>query len=94
MAYDKTKDPFGDYPAGLKGFGGVALPVAPSDANDLATYAKSLVVTTTGNLVVLPAMNDDAVTVTFNDCPVGMTVPFRVRRVLATGTTASVAALF
>lgn len=94
MPYNAANDPWGnastDNPDIL---GGTGATVTPSDTVDLTTYTKALVVTATGNLVILPARNVDGTTITFTGCPVGMIVPYRVRRVLATGTTATVATI-
>lgn len=67
--------------------------IVPHDVNDLALYAAGVVVTAAGNLKVLPSQNADADTVTFTAVPVGFIPPFQIRRVFATGTTASVASL-
>ncbi len=97
MAYDSTKDPNkgNNYSAsrrrGSRATKGKA--IAPSDTVDLTSYASGIVVTVAGNLKILPSGNDDADTITFNDAPVGFVPPFQVRRVCATGTTASVASI-
>lgn len=95
MPYDQLKEPssFRNNAPTVSTFGGSGAPIAPSDSTDLTTYAKAIVVTAAGNLVILPAKNADGSTVTFTGVPVGFIPPFRVRRVMATGTTASVAAI-
>lgn len=94
MAYDAAKDPLSGYdPTGPRSFGARGRAVTPSDTTDLDPYAKAIVVTVAGTIVILPAKNADGSTLTFQDCPVGFVPPFRVRRVLATGTTASVATI-
>lgn len=95
MPYDSAKEPFPNSTPvpSRSSFGGSGAPIVPSDANDLTTYAKAIVVTAAGNLVILPAKNADGSTITFTGVPVGFIPPFRVRRVMATGTTASVAAI-
>lgn len=94
MPYNAANDPWGnastDNPDIL---GSTGATVTPSDTVDLPSYAKALVVAATGNLVILPARNVDGTTITFTGCPVGMIVPYRVRRVLASGTTATVATI-
>lgn len=90
-SYDATKDPFPHAYSGPAGFGRRGRAVTPSDSTDLDPYARAIVVSEAGDLVILPTENDDADTITFTDCPVGFTPPYQVRRVLATGTTASVA---
>ena len=92
MAYDKTKDPYEQSPE-TQFLGRKARVVTPSNTTDLDPYPNTVVVTAAGNLVVLPLENADGDTITFTAAPVGFYVPFRVRRVLATGTTASVATI-
>nr|WP_314436854.1 hypothetical protein [uncultured Brevundimonas sp.] len=65
-----------------------ATTVTPSDAADLPIYAKALYVGVAGNLRVLTTGAEDADAVTFVNHPVGW-LPVQVRRVLATGTTAT-----
>lgn len=91
MPYDKTKDPNQTFQGSAGNFGSIGTPVTPSDTVDLNPYAKAVVVTATGNLVILPVQNTDGTTITFTGVPVGFIPPYRVRRVYATGTTASVA---
>lgn len=62
--------------------------VTPSDAADLTTYAKALYVGEAGNVRVLTVGAEDGDAVTFANHPVGW-LPVQVRRVLATGTTAT-----
>lgn len=90
MPYDASKDPFKDT---LLNYGTKSKAVTPSDSLDFTKYPKAIVVTAYGNLVVLPIGNDDADTVTFTAVNAGFSPPIRVRRVLATGTTASVATI-
>lgn len=65
-----------------------AAAVTPSDAVDLTTYAKALYVGAAGNVRVLTVGAEDGDAVTFANHPVGW-LPVQVRRVLATGTTAT-----
>ena len=62
--------------------------VTPSDTVDLGSYAKALYVGAAGNVRVLTVGGEDADAVTFANHPVGW-LPVQVRRVLATGTTAT-----
>lgn len=62
--------------------------VTPSDSTDLTHYATALYVGTAGNVAVIPINNADGAPVTFTAHASGY-MPVRVRRVLATGTTAS-----
>ena len=65
-----------------------AAAVTASDTVDLATYAKALYVGAAGNIRVLTVGGEDGEAVTFANHPVGW-LPVQVRRVLATGTTAT-----
>ncbi len=65
-----------------------AAAVTPSDAADLTTYAKALYVGAAGNVRVLTVGAEDGDAVTFANHPVGW-LPVQVRRVPATGTTAT-----
>ena len=65
-----------------------AAAVTPSDTVDLTAYAKALYVGAAGNVRVLTVGGEDADAVTFANHPVGW-FPVQVRRVLATGTTAT-----
>ncbi len=100
MAYDKSKDPnrtasnrAADARLERASRFAKGKAITPHDTNDLTVYAAGVVVTAAGNLKVLPSQNADADTVTFTAAPVGFIPPFQVRRVFATGTTASVASL-
>lgn len=93
MPYDPTRDA---YAGGQRPFApsGAAAPasrtaaITPSDTTDLDRYAKALYVGVSGDVKVLAAGDDDAGGVTFKSHPIGY-LPVRVRRVLATGTTAT-----
>jgi hypothetical protein len=68
--------------------------VTPNDSTDLTDIPKALWVSVAGTLNVV-AVNDVANTGTaLGTLPVGTLVPVRVRRVRATGTTATVVALY
>jgi hypothetical protein len=68
--------------------GRVAFAVTPTDATDLASYARALYVGVSGDLVIVPIDNADGATVTLKSHPVGY-CPVSVRQVYATGTTAT-----
>lgn len=93
--YDPTLDKYTTFAANLETFGVNSAAVAPSDTVDFTSYPKGIVVTVTGNLVVLPlkAADDGSHLITFTAVAAGFIVPFRVRRVMSTGTTASVATI-
>jgi hypothetical protein len=97
MAYDKTKDPStgNPYASGRRKAARApkSIAVVPSDTVDLAVYAPGLVVTAAGNVKYIPSQNADADTITITAAPVGFILPHQVRRVFATGTTASLATL-
>lgn len=93
MPYDPSKDPNAGKANSGASFGRKGAPITPNDNTDLAEYAKAIVVTAFGNLVILPVDNADGTTINFTGAPVGFVPPFQVRRVLATGTTASVASI-
>jgi hypothetical protein len=60
--------------------------ITPDDDNDLQVPV-NLYVGSTGNLVVIPQGSDSPVT--FNSFPANTLLPVRVKRVLATGTSAT-----
>lgn len=71
-------------------FGPKGRMVTPSDSVDLDPVAKAIQVVSAGNLVYVPEGNDPGSVITVTGAPVGL-IPFhRVRRVMATGTTAVV----
>lgn len=93
--YDVSLDPWSNVSAARDTLGDDAVAVTPSNTVDFTSYPKALMAITAGNIVVLPlkALDDGAHTITFTGVDVGFVPPFRVRRVLATGTTASVIAI-
>ncbi len=93
MPYDASKDPHASTSTRVSSMtnGSRASIVTPSNDTDLASYAKAIVLLTAGNVAYLPAENADGVTLAFVDLPAGWVSPHRVRRVLVTGTTATVA---
>lgn len=71
---------------GTTGPADYAAAVTPSDAVDLTKFARSLYIGTGGDLTVLMP---DGASVLFKAVIGGTILPVRIRRVLATGTTAS-----
>lgn len=61
--------------------------VTPDDNTDLSEVARALYVGVTGNLSLILA--DDSVAITFVAATAGSILPFAVRRVRSTGTTAA-----
>lgn len=94
--YDASKDAYVSIGITTDSFGDNAAAVSKSDTVDFAAYPKAIVVTAAGDLVVLPlkAADDGAHLITFTGLSVGFIMPFRVRRVMSTGSTASVASIF
>lgn len=84
-------DPWKNASGDAQAYGRRGTVVTPSDTTDLPNVAKAVVVCAAGNLAVIPADNADAGVITFTACPLGFMPPFQVRRVMATGTTATVA---
>lgn len=64
-----------------------AQPVVPSDTADLPRVTRSLYVGTAGN-IVMQGGDDDAPR-TWKNVPAGSFLPFRAKRIMATGTTAA-----
>lgn len=72
-------------------FGATGRVVTPSDSADLDPVAKAIQVVVAGNLVYVPQNNDPTTgAITVTAAPVGFVPIHRVRRVKATGTTATV----
>lgn len=92
MPYDRTKDPRASTAQDPNSFGRSGRAVTPHDSNDIDPYGR-VVCLTTGNISVLPVKNADGSPVAFVSVPAGYIVPFYVRRVLSTGTTATVATI-
>ena len=92
--YDVTKDPY-RYGGELQ-VNKSSVAVTPSDTVDFLSYPRNVTVLTAGNVVCLPLKNTDNAggLVTLTALPAAYTLPFRVRRVNATGTTATLAASY
>lgn len=80
------KDEFESYASGLTAPARTAHAIAPDDANDLGVATRALYVGEPGSLQVQMVSGQ---TVTFANVQAGVVYPFRVARVMATGTTAS-----
>lgn len=78
-------DPFSDSRSNLSDPFEHAAAVTPDNSNDIALSGRSLYIGVTGDVKVTTVKGD---TVTFKAHPVGY-MPGRVRRVFATGTTAT-----
>jgi len=90
MAYDRLNDPSAYRVQGRSFFGDYGRSVAPSDTVDLDPYAKAVIVTVAGSLSYIPVKNDDDDIIVFPSVPIGFIPPHTIRRVLLTGTTATV----
>lgn len=97
--YDPTKDVYGSFGATPGSSGANSAAVTPSDTVDFASYPKGLIVTSIAGgatLTVLPlkAVDDGSHLITFTGVTVGLVISaVRVRRVMSTGTLASVATI-
>lgn len=74
-------------------FGRKGAQVEPSDGADLDTVAKGLYVLAGGTVAFVPVDNADGEVIVTGELPAGVIVPYYVRRVRSTGTTATVAAI-
>lgn len=94
MPFDRLKVPGNAEYSDLSTFAPVATPITPSDSTDAldgsGQYFKYIVACDSGDVAVLGYANaddDDPVVLSLSG---GQVVPGRVRRVMATGTTATV----
>lgn len=87
MPYDPAKDPYKGQFAKLNTPAGRAIAITPANS-DLPEYVKAIRCNGAGNIVILPAKNEDGQTVTLAVLA-GETIPVLTRRVLVTGTTAT-----
>jgi hypothetical protein len=72
-----------------------SMAVTPSDTEDLPrSPCRGLLVTAVGNLAIIPLNNADAATIALLAVAANTFIPIAARRVLATGTTATVVALY
>lgn len=79
-------DAFQNYSPGLDSPAANAADVTPSDSSDLAVFSRALYIGGAGNVSVVMLGGQ---TITFNGVPAGTLLPFRVRQVRSTGTTAT-----
>jgi hypothetical protein len=90
--YDPTKDNYtrgGELQVNRTG-----VAVVPSDTVDFTSYPRSVVVAVAGTVSALPLKNTDGTYVNFGSLAIGTVLPFRVRRINATNTNASLLALY
>ena len=79
-------DRFAAHASSLDAPADTAFAIAPNDASDLAETTRALYIGSTGSVAVTMAAGGD---VTFANLPGGTILPVRLRRVRATGTTAT-----
>lgn len=91
-SYDNTKDPY--FKGGELQVNRSSVAVVPSDTIDFNPYPRSVQVVTAGTVSCLPLKNADASFVNFGSLLAGYILPFRVRRINSTLTTAALAALY
>lgn len=80
-------DPFSTYQAGLTSPAFAAIAVTPNDGADLANTSRGLWVGQGGDVAVI--LVNDTASVVIANVSGGSLLPIRVKRVLATGTTAT-----
>lgn len=87
--YDQTKDPY--FQGGEGTINRTSVALTASDTVDFVSYPKNVTLLTAGTVVCIPLKNPDTGpgTVTFGALLAGYTIPFRVRRINATGTSAT-----
>ncbi|WP_161639193.1 spike base protein, RCAP_Rcc01079 family [Brevundimonas diminuta] len=88
MPYDPKKDPYAGQFAKLNTPAGRAINITPANA-DLPEYVKAVRCNGAGNLVFLPAKNEDGQTITLAVLA-GETVPVLTRRVLPASTASGI----
>lgn len=94
MPYDPAQDPHATAAADpLLANGSEGRVLTPSNTVDITGYPRAVVTLTAGNLAYVPSKNADGDVLSFVDLPAGWVSPHRVRRVMATGTTATVATI-
>jgi hypothetical protein len=91
-SYALQNDTYAGWPTDRATAGNNSKAVTPSDTVDFVSYPNSILVVAAGSLVVLPlkAADDGAHLITFAHVEPAYIVPFRVRRVMSTGTSATV----
>lgn len=80
-------DLYANHSPGLDAPAQKAFAITPDDGNDLALTTRAIYTGKGGTLVCI--LLEDSAEVTFASVPAGMILPIRVKRVKATGTTAS-----
>ncbi len=81
-----------DYRSHGESFGQQGVVITPGATDLTDGVCKGLFVAAAGNVTFVPVGNDNADTITVTAAPVGLVIPFRVRRV--TAATATVVAIY
>lgn len=87
MPYDSTKDRY-PIPSDNGGCASRGDVIVPSDTTDFAVYYTSLYVGVSGDITCVPMRNASDTGILYKAVPLGF-FPIAVRRVYATGTTAT-----
>jgi hypothetical protein len=92
--YDQTKDPY--FQGAEATVNRTSVAVVTSDTVDFASYPKNVTLLTAGTVSCIPLKNPDTGpgTTTFGSLLAGYTIPFRVRRINATGSSATFTASY
>lgn len=89
--YDQTKDPY--FQGAEAAVNRTSVAVVTSDTVDFVSYPRSVTLLTGGTVSCVPLKSPDTAVV-FGALLAGFTIPFRVRRINATGTSATFTASY
>jgi hypothetical protein len=90
--YNRANDPY--VKGGELTVNRTSVALSASDTVDFPSYPKAVQLLTAGTVNALPLKNADASFVNFGSLLAGYILPFRVRRINATGTTATFVGLY
>lgn len=96
MAYDfkKSSFPYGES-SGARGEAAKDMVVLPkSDSTDLAVYPYAALVTADGTVTIVPEAHSDDTAVSLGTLTAGTVISCGIRRVMSTGTSATLVGLF
>ena len=85
--YNQLNDPY--FQGGELTANRTTIQLTASDTVDFALYPKTVTLLTAGTVFALPLKNVEGNFITFGTLLAGTTLPLRVRRINATGTTAT-----
>ncbi len=80
-------DSYANTATGMSGPAANAFSITPDDGADLAQITRALYCGASGDIAVI--MKDSNAVVTFKGVPAGIILPLRVKKIMATGTTAT-----